>query len=499
MNYRLSFLTKIFKFKALILLLLIVAFGAMLRFYRLEELMTYLGDEGRDMLIVIDIVQGKHFPLLGPPTSIGELYLGPVYYYFIAPFAWIFQMSPVGPAVFVALLGTLTIILIYWVTTKIYGSTAGFFAAILYTVSPLTVKFSRSSWNPNPMPFFSLLLILALISFFQTKKARFLYAGIITFGIMLQLHYIVILLIPFLGYLTFSLRQRLKTKKSLIIALLIFIVFMSPLLIFDLRHNFYNTRGILTIFLFRSKQGFNLIDIFSRSRDRLRQLNSLLFNFSERDWWTNLTSISLIVYIIYDWFNKKGFNRKVIYGWFTWGILAMGLYRQSVYPHYLGFMYPFPIIIFSGLTGSIFNRIKFGKIAAILLLVLFSWNMFVSSRQELTRPQVLNTFMVQKIVKLISMASNNQPFNFALLSNNNYDDSYRYYFRLWEMPASYKTEVTKQLFVVCEDEEVCYPQGNPKWEIAMFDAAYKGNIQIAGEWIPDPLIKVFKFVPSLSY
>ena len=81
-----------------IFLSLIILLAAFLRFYRLSEYMTFLGDEGRDALIVKDILYGVNFPLIGPPTSVGNMYLGPLYYYMIAVPMGIFWLNPVAAA-----------------------------------------------------------------------------------------------------------------------------------------------------------------------------------------------------------------------------------------------------------------------------------------------------------------------------------------------------------------------------------------------------------------
>lgn len=491
-------LQKFVEYKEIIFLLILIMVGAFLRIYRLEELMTYLGDEGRDMLIVMDIVQLKHFPLIGPPTSIGKLYLGPIYYYFIAPFVWAFKMSPVGPAFFVVLTGILSIPLVFLVAKKYFNSMTAYIATLFYTLSPLTVRFSRSSWNPNPMPFFCLLLLISLYYWQATKKDKFLYFSVIFYAIMLQLHYIVILMLPLLVLIILKLSRKIISKKSLLIAFGIFILIMSPVFIFDLKHNFANTQGIIEIFRVRSFHGFNIFDLLSRARDRIRQLFSLFFNLQERSPQNNLLVIGSVLFLFFNWWSKKKMNQLIIYGWFIWGILSLGLYQDSVYPHYLGFLFIFPALLTGNLLGYLFNKknIFLLKILSISLIIIITLYLFTATWKELNRPPTLNVDMVKKIVQLIVKESNNQPFNFCLLANNNYDDSYRYFFRLWNIPAVYKTEVSRQLFVVCEDLNNCHPQGNPKWEIALFDAAYKGQIKITGEWLPDPVIKVFKFVPQ---
>ena len=54
-----------------IVCLLVLALG--MRVWRLPEYMVFLGDEGRDALVVKKILVEKDFPLLGPVTSIGNM------------------------------------------------------------------------------------------------------------------------------------------------------------------------------------------------------------------------------------------------------------------------------------------------------------------------------------------------------------------------------------------------------------------------------------------
>src|SRR5579872_6112689 len=175
--------------KTNILLILVLALASFLRLYRIGDYMTFLGDEGRDVLVVYDILHG-HFTLLGPTASVGGFFLGPIYYYFMTPFLWLFNYNPVGPAVMIALFGIATVWLVYFVGSKFFSPTAGLIAALLYTISPLVIAYSRSSWNPNPMPFFILSLLYFLYKGVEKRNWKWILASGIFFGIAMQLHYL---------------------------------------------------------------------------------------------------------------------------------------------------------------------------------------------------------------------------------------------------------------------------------------------------------------------
>ena len=77
--------------------------------------MEFLGDQGRDVLVIRNFFKHKDLFFIGPQTSIGNMYLGPYYYYLIAPALLLANFNPVGPAVFIALFGIATTYLIFFV------------------------------------------------------------------------------------------------------------------------------------------------------------------------------------------------------------------------------------------------------------------------------------------------------------------------------------------------------------------------------------------------
>jgi 4-amino-4-deoxy-L-arabinose transferase-like glycosyltransferase len=133
--------------------------------------MTFLGDEGRDSLVWLRMIRDGKFTLLGPMTSIGNMYLGPLYSYLMLPFFILFQ-SPVGPSVGVALFSIATVYMIWEFGKEWFDEKTGLIAAFLYSISPVVINYSHSSWNPNVMPFFALLTIWGIWQFWQKKSLK---------------------------------------------------------------------------------------------------------------------------------------------------------------------------------------------------------------------------------------------------------------------------------------------------------------------------------------
>jgi len=149
-------------------IILILALGGYLRLHKIDQYMTFLGDEGRDVLTVKRMIVDGKWTLLGPTASVGGFFMGPIYYYFMLPFLWAWKLNPVGPAIMVALFGIVTIFLVYYTGKKMISPRVGIIASLFYALSPLVISYSRSSWNPNIVPFFALFSI-----YFLWRSARY--------------------------------------------------------------------------------------------------------------------------------------------------------------------------------------------------------------------------------------------------------------------------------------------------------------------------------------
>ncbi len=157
----------------LLLIILLVVVAAFLRFWQIRDYVVFLGDEGRDMLVMRRMIQDSRPVFIGPTASVGGFYLGPIYYWMAAPFLALSMFDPVGPSVMVALFGLGTVILLFKFLKETVGFYPALIASFLYATDPLIVRYSRSSWNPNPLPFFSLLLINFLYLAISRKKSLF--------------------------------------------------------------------------------------------------------------------------------------------------------------------------------------------------------------------------------------------------------------------------------------------------------------------------------------
>jgi 4-amino-4-deoxy-L-arabinose transferase-like glycosyltransferase len=501
----------------LIILTLILLLATFLRLHRISDYMTFLGDEGRDVMVVKEILEGN-FTLLGPRSSAGDFYTGPIYYYMMAPFLWLFKLDPVGPAVMIALLGIATVYLVYHVGRKFFNPTVGLIAASLYAVSPLVLTYSRSSWNPNPMPFFTLLILHLLFVGVQNKSWKYFLGVGVLYGIALQLHYIMLFVgIIIFFYILFSYlylkRKEIKLLlKQYLLTLTGFLIGFSPFIAFEVRHNFPNT-GTIANFIIHGDPGatdltnrsFNEIvqDVFFRvfgrtvwhypSPDRFDLFDERLLII----WQILIISIAFIsIFFVAKYKNKL--ISALLLMWLGFGVVLFGFYKKPIYDYNFEFLYPLPFL----LTGYfIFKLVELKKpaivgriLAGVLFIFLVGYNLFYMPFKDQPNRQ---KDQIKTISEFVLSKTGNEPFNFALITPGNSDHGYRYYFDILGKEAvrienpildPERKSVMDQLLVVCEQPD-CKPLGHP-----LFDVAGFGRAELAGEWNVS-VVKVYKLVP----
>ena len=496
-------------------ILVILVLAAYLRLYKIADYMTLLGDEGRDVLIIKRMIIDHKFTLLGPTASVGGFFMGPIYYYFMLPFLWAWNLNPVGHAIMVALFGIATVFLVYIVGLRWFSKPVALIASLLYAISPIVIAYSRSSWNPNIVPFFALLSMYLLGKAIFEKQYKLLFYVGLCAGIGVQLHYIYLFLIFTQGVLLGIYYRKLNFVHILYL-ILGFCLGFSPFLAFELRHGFTNSRAILE-FVFTGKDtGFqwhqfigNIQDVttrlFGRFIIRIPEVGALgNMNPVIRDPWRFAQSFLAIGGIIALFTllirarktnNQKGMNIFILMlSWFVIPLIFFGMYKKNIYDYYFGIFFPLPFYLTALLLIDAMKIRYIGKIfgtLAIIGLSVFNWQ----GRPFIYEPN-RQLAQVEMISKAIVEKTDNKPFNFALITTGNSDHAYRYFFEIWKksplviensvIDPDRKT-VADQLLIVCEDI-FCQPLGNSLWEVAGF-----GRAEIAGVWDVS-VVKIYKLI-----
>jgi 4-amino-4-deoxy-L-arabinose transferase-like glycosyltransferase len=149
----------------------ILAFAAVLRLIDLPTRGTWDADQGHDMLVLRGLIDGR-IPLLGPPTSIGDFHHGVLYYFLLAPAAFVSGADPTAVTAWIALGGVLAVAISGWLARAIAGPIAGLITALLLAVSASAVEESVFIWNPNLVALTSSIALAAAWRAWQGGRAR---------------------------------------------------------------------------------------------------------------------------------------------------------------------------------------------------------------------------------------------------------------------------------------------------------------------------------------
>jgi len=347
----------------------------------------------------------------------------------------------------------------------------------LYALSPLIVRYSRASWNPNPLPFFTILgFYLLTIGINQKNRLKLFIAGA-CLGVAWQLHYLALILSPIYAVMLLDIFKRenwlsLKfssskikqvLKNSLLVALGWLTTF-SPFLAFEIRHNFPNTKTVFE-FLTRKNSAVDtkLIDIITTFYTRTIRLFLEVFSLPNSTLVISLAAVSLIALIHAS---KK--RDKTLLLWSFLGIAIMSVYQGDIHDYYFGFLFPVPFLA----TGIIIYLIWIrGWLARILVttLLLATAGHFIQKAYFQHPPNRLID-QTQTITNIVTDMAAGEPYNFALIAAGNSDHAYRYFLNISKNPPKLlEEEVTAQLIIICEQpQETCEPRGHPLWEVAGF-------------------------------
>ncbi len=366
--------------------LITILFGSFFRLYNLADSLQFLGDQGRDALVVARIFKEFDPVFIGPVTSVGNMYLGPLYYYFMVPWLWLSYPSPLGPQYAIAFVGILTNWLVWVLGKRMVGKVPAAIAAALFAFSHVVVEYTRFSWNPNPIPLVSLLMMYS--TFRAYKGAYWHWALVGLYGsVILQLHYMAALtgIAALLVWLYQFWKARTDRKavnemvKYAVLAGFILVLSFTPLALFDYRNGWINTKAFSELVTgsenfgaaVESDQVSEIIQTLKESHGRSMHILFEVFIGKQRT--LNTALVALYLFITSGvLLSKKGRTvlkdapgLLIVLVWFFIGVFGTSVYKHTVFDHYIGFEYPVAALL-SGFV--LYQLVKLHRVMVALVL-----------------------------------------------------------------------------------------------------------------------------------
>ncbi|MDP2632482.1 MAG: glycosyltransferase family 39 protein, partial [Candidatus Curtissbacteria bacterium] len=402
------------------LIVVVILIAAFFRFWQIRDYVVFLGDEGRDMIVMRNMFLEKKLVFLGPTASVGGFYLGPIYYWMAAPFLLLSRFDPVGPSYMVATFGVATVYLLFRFLKETAGFTPAIIISLLYATAPLIVRYSRSSWNPNPLPFFSLLLIYFLYLAISRKKYIYYVLAGASFGIAIQLHYLsgVLLAITAAIILTnTNIKKWIPLGLSILVGAL---VTFFPFLAFEFKNNFPNFITIREFVTRGTTVGFRSNNIIWTISNLGNILIEELSNYRGKVYTKLLFWILTTGGLLGLWRNWKNEKQRLAFSigllWFLGGLAGLRFYSGQIFDYYFGFMFPAPFFL-AGLVISLFWKNKIAKVVTVLIAALVLWYFMTHSFYNNPPNRLIN--QTEDVADFVIEKSGGAPFNFALITDHN--------------------------------------------------------------------------------
>ena len=412
---------KLLKFKYLDLSILSVFFviGFLLRIHNIDKNLFFGPEQGRDLLVVKDIVVNHKLVLIGSKTDIDGIFHGPLFYYLmVLPFI-LSKGNPVFISLFLIFVNCLSVYFIYILGRELFDRKAGIIAAAILTFSFGSIVMSRWFSNPPLIIPISCLFFLFLARFLKGNK-YYLIPSALLFAISGQFDFINFLIfgICVLLIIIFYRKQFLKTPFWILVTSISLLILgsIANFVLFDLRHNFLITNSVISL-LTKSKgfYGTFLTALNSSAQNFIKIYSDVIF--PSQPLLASLIFLSSL-FSLFMYFKKYTNGVKILCVWLASPFLIFVLLKYNSLYHYFGAVIVAIIILTSAFIVRLFYFNKFvGGIFLFFIIVInlvaFSVNLPQNKNVffESTQPDLKYSDQLA-VIKEIYKEANGEPFYF---------------------------------------------------------------------------------------
>ena len=378
--------------KLYLLAILLFLLTVFLRIYRIEEKFIFHAEYNYKLWPIKEIIYDKKIRLIGieAVSYLHHLHYPPLALYIFAPMLYLSGANPISIEISLIFLSGLTAVLVLYLGIKILGLKVGLLASLIYAISFFVQRADRFIWVVGTILFFTALYLLIIDRIFEEKKnifKLFFLLGILV-SLTLSFHFQAVTFIFVTFVLAFFYLPLKTALKSLGIFVLGIALLISPILVFELRHNFYNLQGIFLLIkdsgglaqssflgqVYKSISAVSVIPLKIISNDidvKSLSAGSILAIFG--------LQTAIIAWFIKFWekINKKSqlFFLTFILLW-LFGLLSFPFVQNRYYStdYYLYFLIVPAIFTLAYLLERIFLVSKTGLMAGSLLLGFFVYH-----------------------------------------------------------------------------------------------------------------------------
>lgn len=227
-----------------VFVLFIVFIGIVfLRFWKVPQIFYFGIDEEYQSLLALSIIKDFHVIWIGLSAANTGFYIGPGLVYLHSFLLWFTKGDPIILAYTASLIGTATTIVLFFVVKNLFNKKVAILTSIVYGLSSFIIVYDRRFWNSTLVPLTAILFFYSLVKF--KKNSNWIIFIAFLLGLSFHIHASLFIFIPItittLYYYNVVGKFSLRAGR-IVLGALVFLAVYSPLVVFDLVHNFDNLK-----------------------------------------------------------------------------------------------------------------------------------------------------------------------------------------------------------------------------------------------------------------
>lgn len=395
----------------LILFAATIVLGIFLRAYNFGPWLHFELDQSRDAMVIDGAMENGpgDLPLLGPKAAGTYLRLGPAFYNFQYLGGVFFGQTPQGYAYPTMIFSILSVPLLYMLLRRIFDKWLSLGLAAISASSLFLVMYGRFAWNPNAIPFFTLLVFLGILKTVDLKekrKAVWMIVASAALAIATQLHFLVFLSLPLAAAIFLVIKRPKLNWKIWLASIAVFAFLYTPVILNDMQTGGANAKEFFKAITEKSGKAetHTLVDkVFKAYTESARgaflmlsgqeqtEMFSVNFNKSlrnpldikcsekcQKNVWLGILALSIytlgiILLVLRFWKEKEAPCRDAFLLTGIWLFIISGLFVPIAFdlaPRFFLLLVPIVFVLAGLIFEFICKKIKFGYVFIFVVIAI---------------------------------------------------------------------------------------------------------------------------------
>lgn len=249
----------------------------------------------------------KEYPiqLIGQGLSIKGLFMGPLYFYYLVPFYFLYSLHPLGGIIGSIIFGLFITLFYYLIGKFFFGYKAGLILAYLRAIFLYKIEADLAVIPSMASEILVLTTWFLLYKYWQ-KEEKYVPLLTLCFGLYTSIHpiqfpfYFIFLIIVLI-------KRWIPNMKVVVFSIITFLIPVAPLAIFEYLHNFLEVKNLVALGSIGSNERATMGKLINNILINLREPN-LVFGLDLKLKWALFLSM-FIVFAIMS-FKKYGFWKE---------------------------------------------------------------------------------------------------------------------------------------------------------------------------------------------